>query len=130
MVLEGFLASVLVPAAVDMIKNGFGAITRKWFGVSVDEQIKLEQAGVEKLRALAALDNPHGSPSQWVVDLRASFRYIAAPVVILVGAGVIFTGLNMVSPEVIELGATLVSMPFGFIFGERMYLGFKGIKTK
>jgi hypothetical protein len=26
------------------------------------------------------------------------------------------------------MGSSLISMPFGFIFGERMYLGFRGVK--
>ena len=34
------------------------------------------KAEAEKLQALAALDSPTGEPSKWIVDLRASFRYI------------------------------------------------------
>jgi hypothetical protein len=129
MIFEGLLASVIAPAAVDMIKNLFGAVTKRWVGLSVDEQIKLANADVEKLKALAELDNPYGTPSQWVVDLRASFRYIAAPIVILTGAFVIYLGVQAASMDIMEMGGTLVSMPFGFIFGERMYLSFKGSKS-
>lgn len=126
MVLEGLLASVVAPAVIDLFKNGLGALTRKWVGLSVDEQIKIQNADVEKLKALAELDNPHGTPSQWVIDLRASFRYIGAGVCILAGLCVVYLGIQLQQAEVLEMGASLVSMPFGFIFGERMYLGFKG----
>lgn len=116
-VFETMLLSALAPAAVDLLKNGFGAASRKWFGVSVDDQIRLENSGIERLKALAGLDNPGGTPSQWVIDLRASFRYIGAIVSILLGAYIMIT-----SPLNFETGAQLVSIPFGFIFGERMYL--------
>lgn len=122
MILEGTILSVLAPAIVDLIKNGFGAITRKWIGLSVDDQIKLQNSDIQKLQALASLDNPYGTPSQWVIDLRASFRYIAAGASILAGVAI------MLLPELLmgEIGAQLVTMPFGFIFGERMYLTLTG----
>jgi hypothetical protein len=121
MILESIVASVLAPAAVDLIKQGFGALSRRWLGISVDDQIKLENATVGRMQALAQLDNPVGSPSQWVVDLRESARYIMAGVCILAGIGVI-----VMVPTQFEVGAQLVSMPFGFIFGERMYLTMGG----
>lgn len=127
MILE-MLLSALAPAAVDMVKGAGGAIARKWFGLSVDDQIKIDNAQVGKLEALAKLDSPVGTPSQWVVDLRASFRYIAASILILAGCAILYTGYR---PEVdddslIQLGGNLMSMPFSFIFGERMWLGLKG----
>lgn len=114
--LESILASVVIPAAVDLVKNIGGAASRRFVGLSADDQVKLMQAEVQKLQAISTLDNPHGSPSQWVVDLRASFRYIAA--ILVIGAGF---ALNNVD---------LIGMPFGFIFGERMYLGMKGSMQK
>jgi len=128
--IESLLLSVLAPAAIDLVKNGLGAVSRKWVGLSVDEQIKLQSADVEKLKALAALDTPAGTPSQWVVDLRASFRYIGAGLCILSGLYVTHLGIQMTSAEVLEMGGSLISMPFGFIFGERMYLSFKGFGKK
>lgn len=130
MVIEGMLASVVLPAVVDLFKGAGGAISRKFFGLSVDDQIKMQNADVEKLKALAELDNPHGTPSQWVVDLRASFRYIGAVIVILVGAMVLYTGTEVKNDMVQEMGFALVGMPFTFIFGERMYMGLKGSKSK
>jgi hypothetical protein len=121
MILESIIASVLAPAAVDLVKQGFGAISRRWLGMSVDDQIKLENSSVERLKALAQLDNPGGTPSQWVVDLRGSARYVMAGVCIFAGIGVI-----AYMPANFEVGAQLLSMPFGFIFGERMYLSMAG----
>jgi len=126
--LEALLASVVAPAALDWVKNIGGALSRKWFGLSVDDEIKMNQSEIDKLEALAKLDNPYGTPSQWVVDLRASFRYIAAFVVIVVGAGLLYLGTQDVSPDdgLVDLGSQLVGMPFGFIFGERLLLKLKG----
>lgn len=126
MILEGLLASVVAPAVIDLVKGAGAAVSRKFVGLSVDDQLKIQNADVEKLKALAELDNPHGTPSQWVIDLRASFRYIGAGVCILAGLFVVYMGIDVKSDEILELGSSLVSMPFGFIFGERMYLGFKG----
>ena len=131
MVLEGMLASVVAPAVIDFLKSAGGAVSRKWFGMSVDDQIKLGNADVERLKALAELDNPHGTPSQWVVDLRAAYRYIAATLVIFVGCGVLYgasklTGVALDSA--MEMGFALVSSPFCFIFGERLMLSLKSKK--
>lgn len=128
MILETILGSVVVPAVIDFFKGAGSAISRKWFGESVEDQIKIQNADVEKLKALATLDNPYGVPSQWVVDLRASFRYIGAILVIAVGAASVWAGIDSNLPDVIEVGFTLVSAPFCFIFGERLYLGLKGKK--
>lgn len=126
MILESILASVVAPAAIDLVKTTVGALSRKWIGLSVDDQIKLQNADIQKLDAIAKLDTPIGTPSQWVVDLRASFRYIAANVVIL--AGIFLVG-GTSSEALQDAGLQLIAMPFGFIFGERLLLGLKG-KTK
>jgi hypothetical protein len=105
-VFPALLGSVVVPILTDFIKTSAPSISRKVFGVSVDEQIKMNEADIERLKALATLDTPGGTPSQWVVDLRASFRYIAA-------AALILSGID------------LASSPFGFIFGERLVLSYK-----
>lgn len=125
MILESILASVVAPAAIDLVKTTVGALSRKWIGLSVDDQIKLQNADIAKLDAIAKLDTPIGTPSQWVVDLRASFRYIAANVVIL--AGIFMVG-GTSSEAIQDAGLQLIAMPFGFIFGERLLLGLKGNK--
>ena len=124
--MEAILLSTLLPAAVDIVKNFFGAASRRFVGLSVDDQVKLQTADVAKLEALSKLDSPHGTPSQWVVDLRSSFRYIAAGVVILIGAGMAYLGFTAKDQALIVAGLDLAGMPFGFIFGERLWQGLKG----
>lgn len=121
--MEAMLISALLPGVLDMLKGAFGGMSRKWFGVSVDDQIKLQDSDINRLKALAELDNPHGTPSQWIVDLRAAFRYVAAGVSILIGSYMMLNGMA-------EMGYDLVSVPFGFIFGERLWMGLKGAKNK
>lgn len=116
MIIESLIAA-LVPAGVEAVKG----LSRKFVGLSVDDQIKLDNAGVDKLKALASLDTPAGDPSQWVVDLRASFRYLGAGASILGGLVGIF-----IDPLNVELYGQLITIPFSFIFGERMLLSLKG----
>lgn len=121
----GLLTSVLFPVLVDFFKSAAPAVSRKFLGVSVDEQIKLEIAGIDRLKALAELDNPHGTPSQWVVDLRAAFRYVSAAVLIVSGVVIATYGMLQTSPEITLAGLEIAAYPFGFIFGERLALSFK-----
>lgn len=117
------LVSSLIPGAVEAVKGLFGAASRKWVGLSVDDQIKLNNADIERLKALAQLDSPTGVPSQWVVDLRSSFRYVGAGASILGGLVMFF-----VTPDLADIAAQLITIPFSFIFGERMVMTFKARK--
>lgn len=122
-ILETALISALAPAAIDAIKGLFGAASRKWIGLSVDDQIKLQNADVARLQALAALDNPYGTPRQWVIDLRGSFRYIACGVFVIGGISTVFF-----APTLAPLGLEAAASASSFIFGERMLLSIKGNK--
>lgn len=117
--IETAIISALAPAAVEAIKTLFGAISRKVGGLSVDDEIKLSNANVERLKALAVLDDPHGTPSQWVVDLRGSFRYIAVSAFVLGGLALAFVAKT---PEVATLGLEVAVSSSSFIIGERMLL--------
>jgi len=130
MALETIVASVVLPAVIDLVKGGASAISRKFIGLSVEDEIKLGNQQVEKLKAIAALDNPHGTPSQWVIDVRAVYRYAAATLVILIGCAVTFYAAQTNNQSLLLLGIELIGFPFGFIFGERMWLGFKGNFSK
>jgi len=138
MALETILGTVVLPAALDLLKGMGSAVSRKWFGLSVDDQIKIDNASVEKLKAISALDNPYGTPSQWVVDLRASFRYIAAGVLIL--GGLAITGIGAyqylyaattdaqdLAKGILSVGLETAGTPFFFVFGERMWQGIRGM---
>lgn len=116
MILETILAS-LVPVGIEGIKQA----AAKWFGgvraTTVDEQIKLDSNEIEKIKALAELDKPIGQPSQWVVDLRSSARYVGALAVILVGVGSLFLP---VAAGVQALALEAANIAFGFLFGSRI----------
>jgi len=124
--LSSLLVSTGLPIVLDLIKSAGGAISRRWLGLSVDEQIKLDSANVERLKALSLLDNPYGTPSQWVVDLRGAFRYIAAGMLVFGGLGLSGFGAYVADPDFIAAGLELAASPFGFIFGERLVLSYKG----
>jgi hypothetical protein len=118
-ILETALISALAPAVVEAFKSIAGGLGRKFGGLSVDDQIKLQVADMERLKALAVLDTPGGIPSQWVVDLRGAFRYVGA-------ALAISSGIYLLTvPGMAEIGAQLIAIPFSFIFGERMILSLR-----
>ncbi len=85
MILESVVAA-LVPVSVEAVKR---FIDRKIGGIvprTVDDQVKLQEAETApRIAAISSLDNPYGTPSQWVIDLRASSRYLAALFVIAAG---------------------------------------------
>lgn len=122
----GLFASVALPVIVDWIKTAAPTITRKMFGESVDDQVKLENAAVARLEALSKLDNPYGVPSQWVINLRGAFRYIAAAALIVAGIFLAVFGALQVDDLIVAIGVDVATSPFGFIFGERLVLSFKG----
>lgn len=122
MILSTILAA-LVPVGVEGVKQ---AAARFFGGVratTIAEQIQLDQNEVERLKALAELDKPEGTPSQWVVDLRASSRYLGALACIAVGIGSLF--MPGVSPAIQALALEAANIAFGFLFGARIVSGFK-----
>lgn len=116
------IIAAALPVVTDLLKSAGGAVARRFVGLSVDDQIKLGQADVARLQAVAALDQPGGTPSQWVVDLRASFRYLAAAALIVVGLAIVLVGAWQKDRDTLELGVGVATFPFGFIFGERFVL--------
>ncbi len=127
----GALLTMILPAFAAPISDGIKALIRKKTGVSVDDEIKLLAASTDKMRVLAELDKPSEKISPWVADLRASFRYVCAGVIVLTAmvCGV-YAVINV--PEmrlpVVSSFLELTGAAFSFIFGERMYLGLTGKK--
>lgn len=117
MLIETIIAA-LIPVGIEGIKQA----AARWFGgvraTTIDEQLKLDNNEIERLKALAELDKPAGQPSQWVVDLRASARYVGALSVIAVGIGSLYiTGLT---PQVQAIALEAANIAFGFLFGARI----------
>jgi hypothetical protein len=121
MILETIIGA-LVPVGIDGIKSLIGMVTGGVKPISVDDQIKLDQNEINKLQAIAQLDNPYGTPSQWVIDLRASSRYLGALFVIVVGIGTLFLS---VTPEIQSIGVEAANIAFGFLFGTRIMANLK-----
>ena len=116
------LISALIPVGVEGAKQVINKVVGGPKPTTIDEQIKLDQADIARLEAVAKLDDPHGTPSQWVVDLRASARYIAAWAVILGGGAVLFTPADL---QVKALAVEAISVAFGFLFGTRIVANLK-----
>ena len=121
MIIESIIGA-LVPVGVEGIKqlmtNFFGGVK----ATSIEDQIKLDTNEVEKIKAIAELDKPIGQPSQWVVDLRASARYIGALAVITVGISTLYAPVD-VRIQAIALEAANIA--FGFLFGSRIVAGLR-----
>lgn len=115
----------LVPAATDVarglvakVTGGAGAQPQ-----NVAERVQLMQAETARLQALGELDKPEGQISQWVANLRASFRYIAIGTVELAALVAVLAGIQ--GPNVAVL-LELAGAGMSFIIGERMYLAIGG----
>lgn len=116
MIVETIIAA-LVPVGIEGVKQAASRFFGGVHATSVDEQIKLDANEIEKIKALAELDKPIGQPSQWVVDLRASARYVGALTVIAVGVGGLFFPL---AATVQALALEAANIAFGFLFGSRI----------
>lgn len=127
----GTILTMILPAFAAPIADGIKAITRKFSGQSVDDDIKLLAANTEKLKALAELDKPADNISPWVADLRASFRYLCAGVIVLAAiASGIYAMVCVPELRAVVCSAflELAGAAFSFVFGERMYLRLTGQK--
>jgi len=122
MIIETIVAS-LVPVAAESIKQLLVKFVGGVKPTTVEEQIKIDQSDIEKLKALALMDTPIGQPSQWVVDLRASARYIGALTVIFVGIGTLYIPEMPIIVQQTALEAANIA--FGFLFGSRIVAAWK-----
>ena len=126
----GSIVSLILPALVPAFADGARGLIAKFTGgaggqpQNIAERIELMKAEAEKLQALAALDSPTGEPSKWIIDLRASFRYV------IISSIMIFTAVVVFNPDIV--GATVVAVCLdmtgacmSFVIGERMYLSLK-----
>lgn len=119
MIVEAIL-SALVPVGIEGIKQFIANKTGAVKPTTVDEQIRLDQNEISRIEAIAKLDAPGGTPSQWVIDLRASARYIGALGVISVGIGTLF--MPSLDKGVQALALEAANIAFGFLFGSRIAL--------
>ena len=121
MILETIIGA-LVPVGIDGIKQMFNRFAGGVKPTTIAEQLQLEEADIKRIDALAKLDNPYGQPSQWVVDLRASSRYLGALAVILIGLSTLYLTID---PFVQRIGLEAANIAFGFLFGSRIMANLK-----
>ena len=121
MIIESIIGA-LVPVGVEGIKQ----LITNWTGgvkpTSIEDQIKLDQSEIARIEALAKLDNPGGTPSQWVIDLRASSRYLGALIVICVGLSTLYFSTT---ESIQRIGIEAANIAFGFLFGARIMANLK-----
>ena len=132
------LLPTLISALIPSLADGFRAVIGWMTGgngaqpQNVDEAIKLMAAQSENLRVIAQLDTPSYNISQWVADLRASFRYVSAAVIIAPFPFILGYVSLYPSPAVLELfnfySINLVGPVFAFMFGARLQLQLKNGK--
>lgn len=112
------IVGALVPVGAEAIKQLVARFTGGVRPTSIAEQIQLDQSEIARLEALAKLDNPGGTPSQWVIDIRAAARYVGALAVIAVGIGSLF--ITGITPDVQKIALEAANIAFGFLFGSRI----------
>jgi len=124
------LLSLILPALVPAVADGARGLIAKFTGgaggqpQNIKERIELMKAESEKLQALAALDTPTGEPSKWIINLRASFRYIIISS-IMIFTGIIVFNSNIVGTTVVAIFLDMTGACMSFVIGERMYLAIK-----
>ena len=117
------LLSALLPVGVEGLKQ---LIVNKAGGIkptTIEDQLKLDEQDIKRMQVVASLDNPGGIPSQWVIDLRGSARYLAAGFVIVGGLGTALVPDLDVTVKFTALEAANIAV--GFLFGQRIVSNFK-----
>ena len=112
------IAAALVPVGAEALKQLIGRVVGGVRPTTGNEQIMLMKAENDRLQAIAALDAPGGTPSQWVIDLRASARYIGALSVIAVGIGSLY--IDELAEPIRITALEAANIAFGFLFGSRL----------
>jgi hypothetical protein len=116
MILETIIAA-LVPVGAEAIKQVINKFVGGSKPVTIEEHVAMGRLEIDRINALAVLDNPGGVPSQWVIDLRASARYVGALLVIVTGISTLFLPVD---DNIRYLGIEAANIAFGFLFGSRI----------
>lgn len=134
------LLALLLPALVPILAPVFGDAVRSVVGwvtgdspaapKTVDEQVKLMAAENERLKALAELDKPSENISRWVADLRGSFRYLSAGIIILGSMPLLYMIFTKAAQpdDVVFIKwymENLLGPVFSFMFGARVQMSLR-----
>lgn len=116
MLLETIIGA-LVPVGAEAIKQVINKFVGGSKPVTIEEHVAMGRLEIDRINALAVLDTPGGVPSQWVIDLRASARYVGALLVIVTGISTLFLPVD---DNIRYLGIEAANIAFGFLFGSRI----------
>lgn len=127
------ILAMLLPSLAPAVIDGFRQLINKVTGAAngdpknVQEAIALMQAQTDRVKALAEVDRLPDGASQWVINLRGAFRYVAIAMIVLITCFVCISSLY--EPKLISILPILLDLTgacMSFIIGERMYLRLKG----
>ena len=117
----------ILTAFIPALTDGVRGLINKWTGgagakpANVEEAVKLVDADIRRLEALAKLDSV-GNTAQWVNNIRALMRPTVGLVIILARA----TTLYYDAPaDLSTMAANLAASVVFYLFGDRTYMHFK-----
>ena len=118
--------SLLLPALLPAFSDGLKQLFSRVFSggtPSITDQIALKQADAQMITAIAQMDTIQGqNVSKWVADLRGSFRYLGAGLILIVTMISLFSD---VPKDYVDIMLQLSASVFSFMFGDRVYLHLK-----
>lgn len=131
MILETLIPA-LFPALADGVRGVFAKLTgnRGALPMNVDETVKLMQADIARLEALAKLDAPAANVSAWVSNIRALQRPIAVLLVLAAYMGTVYyANTGHAVPDTVLAGVmTYAQLVTFYLFGDRSYAYLKAGK--
>lgn len=117
----------IIPAAIDVVKSW---ATRKNDGrpmpTNADEYIKMLDADVQRLKALAALDSEGEASFPWVAAVRKLQR--PAVIAVVLGVWIVMAFSPTAQKETFSLVSQMASAVFFFLFGDRVNFYVRGGK--
>lgn len=119
------IIAAFIPVAADGVRAVGRALARKLGGgpapADVAEWVQLQDADTRRLESIAKLDSVIGTPTQWVIDLRASARYVAVLVIVLATLVIVVAAaFAPVEATAISAAQEWGASAFFFLFGDRM----------
>ena len=111
------ILAAFMPLITNVVSRVIGRFTGGAKPQTIEEYIAVQRLEVEKLQALAALDNTPGV-SHWVQDLRGAMHPVACLFLIVVWA-VIMMFSSFINIDVIRIVTDLAGAGTLYLFGER-----------
>ena len=121
----------VMTALLPIAQDGIRAVINRFTGgagaqpANAEEAIRLIESETKRLEAIARIDTPTGQVSEWVNNVRALQRPVAAAMILI---AYWFTLVGIVGVEIQVTVANLTSSVVFYLFGDRtvMYMRGKG----